>query len=436
MNKLPVDLRAYFQSACHGHPILLPPMRWGNRKLLMLIHEALQQEPAYTRLDAKHLFTLTKITDQVMIPSLGNCRDFIRAKLYLMQACPLLSKPAIQLALDFLLHLFLKNGLLKESPAMARLWLRIWETVEQFDALEQASVSEFVHWLLEYTLSARSIDDTLRELRRFKAWLITSKYGVEDIGNRELHEYLESRACFCVQATQSKVLGQVKTFLYYYQDRINGPYSVPTLTLPGRSESWVNYSANSEELRSLWQAVKTGAIDPQARLMLSLILGYGLPVKALPLLQISRTPGHLQYCEQLPIRQGQKERLIRLPLEEAWVNQLWVEYLALYPSQESYPFLLYTKASLKKGIPMSPKHCQALIKASVSDILGYPITINQIRRGSLKAMAIHSDITPFMNESSAVPLSKQTRLMIWLHRNTTLILPRLEFKLKEMSLPK
>jgi hypothetical protein len=157
-------------------------------------------------------------------------------------------------------------------------------------------------------------------------------------------------------------------------------------------------------------------------------LGMGLPLKVLPLLQVVEQPGRLVYDFQCPNRQGVNKYEVSLPLDEAWIAAYWTTHLKTRSAPADFAYLFTSRSAIKKRQSVSSDYCRRRLQNLVVRLLGYPITVNRLERGSLKALAGRVGYDKFMERLQDVPLSNRTKLFLWLHRYNKpkgLIKPRL-----------
>ncbi len=213
--------------------------------------------------------------------------------------------------------------------------------------------------------------------------------------------------------TCQKIGVHLQAFLDYYRERVNPLF--PGFSLARfRSSSVHGVTANSEEVQTLWNALKRGSLEAEAALMLLLVIGAGFPLKVLPLLRSVDCPGKLVYTFQKPNRQGIHELEIVLPLDEPWIKNYWIAYLEKRSAPADFAYLFVSPLSIKRRQPVSPKYCRIRLQALTVSLFGYRITVNRLERGSLIALAGRRSYDRFMKRVQSVPLSNGTKLMIWL----------------------
>lgn len=411
---LPEDIRPYFEALCHGLEGLLPTKRVENKAFLLSLYEGLELEPRLTEPDRKHLKVIMAMAERVAFPPIHDVKTYCEAEAYLRQVCPQFSKKRIRLALEWALFLLARHGRVKGSLESLRVWLSVWRLVQVFKSIEQGFMSDFIGWMVQTGLSPQSIWGIIRETRKFKAWMEMNHIAsIGHIGNLELQRYLLSRACNYKIASKQKFLGNLRTLFHYYKEAIDGGFIIPDYMLATARLVGVNVSANREEIDCLWTALEDGQLPAMAALMLVFVMGYGLPLKALPLLELSWELGCLTYTERLPCRQGELERLIRLDLSLPWLAAYWQAYMGDREA-EGYPYLFVSSYGQRRKRPVSVDYCQRYVQAAVQSILGYPIPVNQMERGAIKAMANGCTVTEFMAKTEDIPRTKRTRLMAWL----------------------
>jgi hypothetical protein len=296
-----------------------------------------------------------------------------------------------------------------------RLWLRVWRLVQQFPDTDYGFLVGLIQWFEEKGFSPRSMADTLQEYRKLTRWMV--KRGIISLGevdNLKLQRYLLGWACGQSNASKQKILGNLRAAFHYYQESVDGGYRIPDYVVKAPRPLGINVSAKSEEIDALWEALQAGHCSPMTGLILVLIIGYGLPVRSLPLLRLTGKPGGLVYTERRPSRLGVMERWIQLDLQTPWLTRLWEAYLNQRKASPDYPYLFVSRHSQRRKKPVSVDFCQTQVQAEVEKILGYPIPANYLERGALKRLAQRTPLTDFMGKTEHIPLCRRSRLMYWL----------------------
>lgn len=414
MQRLPEAIQSYFESALYGLEALLPWGRIQNKPLLELVYQALLLEPAYTPTDIAHIQALITLADRFPIPVFIDSKSLIETEAYLL-VVSCLPQTQIRYCLEYLYFLLCRHGLIPDVLSQSRLWLSIWRVVQRFEPLAQGLVVDYIRWLCDQ--SFRSIYDCVLELLKFQTWRTSQNPNtIEEVSNLTLAQYLEGRGKKLKPSTRKRALGNLRTFFHYYKTMVNGGYSIPELSVYAPTCLGLNQSANSLEVKKLLEILENNVLPPEEGLMLAFVLGFGLPLKALPLLRITSQPGRLLYHDQRPSRLGVIERVIQLPTETPWLNQLFLAYLQQRGVPPSYPYLFVTPYALKRLCPVSVEYCQGRVQSAIQKVLGYPLAVNHLERGAVKALARQLTLTDFMSQTQAVPLTRQTRMMYWLYQ--------------------
>jgi hypothetical protein len=240
--------------------------------------------------------------------------------------------------------------------------------------------------------------------------------GIEEITESKTSQYLHERGLTCKVSTCQKIGVHLQAFFDYYRERVDGRFPVFSLSR-FRAASGHGMDASSEEVQSLWGVLKEGALTAETALMLIFVLGMGLPLKVLPLLRLAEQPGTLIYDFQRPNRQGLNKYAVSLPLDEPWIESYWRDYLKQRSAPAEFSYLFTSRAAIKKRQPVSSDYCRRKLQTLIAEILGYPITVNRLERGSLKAMAGKLGLDAFLGRVQSVPLCKKTKFFIWLSAN-------------------
>jgi site-specific recombinase XerD len=418
MYHLPEALQSYFESALYGLESLLPWERVQNKPLLSSVYSALMAETAYTVVDIEHLKTLKSLADRITIPLFEDSKSLIEAEDYLLKACPDIPGHQIRYCLEYLYFLLCRHGLIEDDLSQTRLWLKIWRLVQRFEPLTQGLVSDYIRWLGEQSFSPSSTYDCVSELLKLQVWIKTQAINrIEDISDQTLAQYMEERGKKLKPTSRKRVLGSLKAVFYYYKAMVNGGYSIPEINVYAPTSLGLNQSANSLEISKLWEALEQNILPSEGALMIVLVLGFGLTVKALPLLRMTDQADVLVYDDQLPCRLGVSERLIKVPDEPPWLNRLFYKHLQKLKVGTTYIYLFETRYALKRNRPVSVEYCQRRVQQCIKAVLGYPLTVNYIERGAIKALARQLTLTDFMAQTARIPLSRKTRMMYWLQQN-------------------
>jgi integrase len=415
MPTIPLAIQQYFDALAYGLDEVLPSCRVQNKHFLLSLYDALQGETSITEPDLAHLKTIKAMADNVVFPPVKDTKSCCEAEAYLVQTCPQLSKKQIRLALQWAFLLLARHGQIQTDLPTVEQWLRIWRLIQTFHPLEQGFVSEAVRWMVSKSFSPRSILDTLREYRKLKQWMADHEFvSIGQIGNVEIHRYLLSRACGKSNASKQKILGSLRSLFHYYKEAVEGGYTIPNFSVPAPRPLGVNQSASSQEIERLWKAIQTQQLPAMAGLMLVLILGHGLPLRALPLLKLTDQYDVLTYEERLPSRRGVQLREVCLNLNESWILSLGESYLATRNAPPDYPYLFSSGHGGKRKRPVSVEYCQRQVQTSVQGVLGYPIPANHLERGAIKQLARVNPLCRFMDLTSQLPKSRITLMMYWL----------------------
>lgn len=416
MDWLPEEISQQFEAVCYGMPTVLSQFRQANRNFLHEVFEALQQEERFTVLDVAHLGTLMWLADLLKLPEWWDTKSLVAAESYLLKQLPDYPGKQVRFCLEYLYYLLVRQGRVQPETNAAN-WFLIWRVVSRFPECEQGIVFDFIQWLLKNQFSSVSILDRVRELQIFRAWM--ELQGIDSIGGiveETALQYLQERSQACRAITCQRIGVNVQAFFDYYRERIDGRFPLMILSR-FRSASGHGMDANSDEVQQLWNALKEGALPAEIALMLIFVVGMGLPLKVLPLLRLTVKPGKLVYNFQRPSRQGVSENELELPLEEPWIFDYWARFLNARMPINS-PYLFTSWRSNKKRQPVSSNYCRRKLEKLVEEILGYPIAVNRLERGSLKAVAGGLDFDTFMRRVQNVPLGRTTKLFIWLDRNS------------------
>jgi hypothetical protein len=430
---LPEDIRPYFEALHyigHGMEGLLPACRVENQAFLLDLHAALELELRLTEPDKKHLHLIMAMAERVGFPPMRDVKSYCEAEGFLMRACPQFPKKRIRLALQWAFLLLARHGRVEADLATINPCLQIWRKVQTFHSVEQGFMADFIRWMERKSFSPRSMADIIREARKLTAWM--RGHGIDSldkIGNLELQRYLLDRACSQSNASKQKILGNLKASLHYYQEAIDGCYRIPDYTVKAPRLLGVNASASSEEIERLWEALEaervassdetqqviqqTLSLSPAQGLMLVLVIGYGLQLKILPLLEPGWEPGILSYTDRQPSRRGERERIIQLDLSVPWIAHYWQAYMTKREAGD-YPYLFISGHGQRRKRPVSVDSCQRTVQVAVQSVLGYPIPVNHLERGALKRLARLNSLTHFMILTAGLPKSRLARMMYWL----------------------
>jgi hypothetical protein len=412
---LPDTTQAYFDALKNGLLSLLPSQRVKNQTFLLDIYAAVQSEKTITVYDLKHLNVIMTLSDQVTFPPVIDVKTYAQAEAFLIQACARFSYKDIRYALEWAFLLLARHSQIVIDLPNVRKWLGIWRIVQNTPALEQGFLSDFIRWMESKKFGPRSISDIVREALKFKAWMNDNGLvSLNEVGNVELQRYLLNRAYGHANTSKQRVLGHVKTLLHYYKETINGGFILPDYTVRNSQMIGVNASANSKEIERLWEALEAGHFSAMAGLMLVLILGYGLPLRALPLLRLTEQTGCLLWTERLPCRRGIGIREIQLALNTPWLARLWKCCQRERKTSSRYPYLFVSGYSKRRNCPVSFDYCQNAIQTATQSILGYPIPVNHLERGALKQLARRYPLTHFMRLTANLSKSRLVRMLYWL----------------------
>lgn len=413
---LPESVCNYFEPLSYGLEAVLPHGRIANKAFLLYLAEVLRDEPALTVPDLTHLKTLMMIADQVSLPSFTDVKTCCEAEAFLIRACPRYSKLEIRLMMRWLFLLLARHDRVEADLATVEKWFQVWRLVQKTHPIEQGLLVDYIRWLKSNQFAPQSILGSLREYRKLKAWMSTQ--GLDALGNLDnlaLQRYLLNRACGYSNTSKQKILANLRPMFYYYQETMNGAYQIPDYSVKAPRTVGVNVSASHEEIERLWHTVQNPHYPAMARLMLVLIMGYGLPLRALPLLRFTDDEGKLVYTERLPCRRGLQEREVVLALEAPWLGRLWKACLTSHLTPDGYPYLFISSHGIRRKRPVSVDFCQRLVQEAVTSALGYTIPVNHLERGSIKALASALALNEFMAKTEHIPLTKTTRLMYWLN---------------------
>ncbi len=415
MDWLPQKVSQYFDSVYYGASLLLPEIRQANRPFLIKVYEALQIEDHFTSVDITHLETLIHLSDQITIPAWHDIKSLVATEIHLTKRLPFFPKKAVRYCLEYLHHLLTRHGRIK-TEMKASTWFSIWRGVHRFPVQEQVIISDFIGWMLQNQFSPASILDRVWELHSFRGWMKAQGLESMDQATQErAFQYLHERGRSCQVNTCAKIGVHLQTFFEYYRERVDSRFPVFPLS-HFHPASGHGADANSDEVQSLWRALKGGNFSTETALMLIFVLGMGLPLKVLPLLRLTEQPGRFVYEFQRPNRQGVSENAVLLPLDEAWVAAYWTAYLKTRPAPADFTYLFTSRSAIKKRQPVSPDYCRRKLQKLIAELLGYPITVNRLERGSLKALAGKLGYDKFMERLHDVPLSNRTKLFLWLQR--------------------
>ncbi len=417
MERLPDYLVDYFERLRYGIEVLFPSQRIQNKTLLLTVYEFISHESGLTTYDIKHTKTLIALGDLAQIPKIPNPKSLAEAEVYLRHACPQIPGKQIQYDLSWLYLLFCRHGHGEATPIEKRQWVKTWRIVQGFSALEQGFVSNYIDWLLENMFSSRSVYDCILGLKHFQIWMKESGVtSLKAVTHLELQTYLMNVYPHSKPISKKRILSNLKPLFHYYKS-LDGSFSVPNFTIRSHQSLGISYSATQDEINQLWQAIEQNKLSLTVSLMLILIMGYGLPLKALPLIELNdKEKAILSYQEQKPTRLGRSERVFCIDLSSQWLASLWLRFLKTRQKQTNYPFLFTSTYAIKRGLPVSVDYCQRLVQDSVKEVLGYPIPVNMLERGAIKALAMVKPLNQFMQQTQHLSLTRQTRMMVWLHR--------------------
>ncbi len=415
---LPFYLVDYFERLRDGLEPLFPECRIQNKGLLLHVYACLEQERGITSCDIKHLKTLIALADNCCIPSIKCPKDLAEAEAYLAQVDSGIPITDIQYALGWLFMLFSRYQVGEARTLEKQQWLKTWRIIQSFPVTEYGFVTDYIGWLARQGFSPRSVYDCVRELSRFKHWMhVQDGTSLKTITNFDVQAYLLE--CYPKHQAISKkrVLSSLKPLFHYYKG-IEGSFNVPDFTIKAFHPLGLSDSANSLEITQLWEGLENGHFSAEVSIMLLLVLGYGLSVKALSMLKIEdEDQGLLSYVEQRPSRQGVSERAFQLDPASPWLSSLWSRYLECRQAPLSYRYVFVSSYASRRGMPVSTAYCQRLIQGSVKLFLGYPVSVNRLERGAVKALALALSLPQFMRQTESLPLTPKTRLMIWLYKN-------------------
>lgn len=402
----------YFEAMANGLEALLPVSRIQNRALLLDLLAAWEAQQDTTSLDLEHLKIIMAMADQVAFPPFEDVKTFCEAEAFLFQSLTRMGKLEIQLSMRWMLLLLARHGRLNVDLSTLHDWLPVWRMVQALPSSDKSFMEAFIGWLEGKKFSPHSMRDILRESRKLKAWMAGHGLtGLGEIGNLELQRFLLSRACGYKNSSKQQILGRLRPLLHYYQEAVDGCYRVPDYTVKVPQLLGVNESASDEEIDRLLEALQGKELPAMAGLMLICVIGYGLTLRKLPLLELTGEPGALTYRERLPCRKGTAQRFISLDLSVPWIAEYWRNWL-WERGESSY---LYSSGHGQKRMkPASVIHCQRHVQAAVQEVLGYPLAVNHLERGALKRLAGQTSITQFMALTSEIPKSRLSRMMVWL----------------------
>lgn len=414
MADLPQSIRPYFEAMVHGLEGLLPTSRIQNRGLLLNLQCAWEAEPGFSKQDVEHLRTIMDMADRVAFPLIEDVRTFCEAEVFLFQTLPNMGRYEIQLAMRWMLLLLGRHGYLDVDLSTIQDWLPVWRGVQLLPADERTLTEGFIHWLERKRFSPRSMTDILREGRKLRAWM--NGHGLktlDGIDNLALQRYLLHRANGYKHSSKQQILGRIRPMLYYYQEAVNAGYRVPDYTVKAPRLLGVSESATSEEIETLLDAMAKNELPAMAGLMLVCVLGYGIPLKNLPLLELTGELGVLTYKDRLPALGGRLERCLSLDVSWPWIASYWRDWMA--ERVEGVGFYLFTSGhGQKRGRPVSVTHCQRAVQAATKAVLGYAVPVNHLERGALKRLARMTSLTQFMAMTSSLPKTRLTRMMVWM----------------------
>ncbi|MGE0201768.1 MAG: hypothetical protein AB7P76_12490 [Candidatus Melainabacteria bacterium] len=398
----------------YGMEAVLPPSRVHNGAFLLVVLEALEAEEHVTRNDCQHWQTIKVMADRVVLPALRDIQSLGEAEAFLIRVCPQLAKKEIRLALEWVFLLLARHGQVEADLERFRPWLTLWRRVQAFHTIEQGFLVDFIRWACEKGFSPRSLVDILREYQKLRHWMADKEIqGLSAIGNVALSRYLLDRACGQSNAAKQKILGSLRSVFHYYKEVINGGYVVPDVTVSAPRILGVNQSASSEEVEWLFDALEAGQLPAMAGLMLTLVLGYGLPLKSLPLLCLTDQPGRLVYSDRRPSRGGMGECEMTLDLTLPWLKHYW----SGVTTSRTKGYLFISGHGGRRKRPVSGEYCQRAVQVAVNHVLGYPLPVNYLERGALKRLARQNTLLHFMVATSELPKSRLARMMYWLVQN-------------------
>lgn len=414
MADLPEAIRPYFEAMVHGLEGVLPISRIQNRALLLKLQGAWEAEPGFSKLDLEHLRTIMEMADRVAFPVIQDVKTFCKAEVFLYQVLPNMGRYEIRLAMRWMLFLLARHGHLDVDLSTIQDWLLVWRGMQKMPTNEKAFMEGFIHWLDSKGFSPRSMTDILREARKFRGWM--NGHGLKslgEIGNLELQRYLLHRANGYKHSSKQQLLGRIRPMLHYYQEEVEGGYRVPDYTVKVPRLLGVTESATSEEIETLLEALEKNELPAMAGLMLVCVLGYGIPLKTLSLLELTGEPGVLIYRDRLPSLGGSLERCLTLDLSWPWIASYWWDWTA--GRVEGMTSYLFTSGhGQKRGRPISTTHCSRVIQAATKEVLGYSVPVNHLERGALKRLARMTSLAQFMELTADLSKSRLTRMMCWL----------------------
>lgn len=412
---LPRWVQSFFSCLEHHPESIRPLHRRENYPLLRSIGEALTREQQLTYKDMKQLMLILGIADRITLPKITDIQSLQKAEAQITSLFSEASRKAIAHALRWLYLLLARHGFAEIETSQFATWCRIWRVAQSPDPSEYEFNVGYIQWMQKNDFAPRTIELALFEYKRLRQWMLANGTpSISAIGNQELQKYMLFRAGGYKNTSKKRYLGNLRTVFHYYREVIDSCYSIPTYSAVSPNPLGINQAAHSFEIEAIWSQLEAGGIPAMAALMLLLLIGYGLPVKALPLLQLTEQPGRLTLTMQAPSRKGLDKREVAIDLNTAWLALIWESYLKT--RQTAYPeshYVFFSKRSIRTGRPVSTNWCEDKVNQAIKSILGYGIPLSYLQRGSIKRLAREKPLSEFMRLTEPVPKSRMMRMFYW-----------------------
>lgn len=407
MKSLPRDLENFFHASINGFELLIGENRKRNKAFIAKVFYCLLQERGFSKKEIEHLRSFKQLADLITIPEFHDAKSLIGVQKYLRQCQHLPQAVNYRYLLEYLFFLLCRHGEIAANLQDIRTELHIWELAHEFKLSEQGLMADYIHWLEANSFSRRSILDSLSELRKFCSWLESSGLTFERASNDRLRVYLTKRALKHKTSSKQRILSNIRPFLSFYKEALNPTFCLPSMTIQVQRNRTPYNQLSSEHIQTLMKAIAHENHQHEAALMLCLLIGYGVPLKCLPVLR--RENDLLKYTYRCQSRTG--EQVVHIPVIQGTV----LENLILgYRREISLPYLFQSRTSKKKRKPIGVGYCQAVIQEYISGILGFEVTAMQAYRDCLRDRARNKRLTQFIDDTALYPFRVGTKLYYWL----------------------
>lgn len=418
MSFYPASWENYFYALRFGILEFLPHQRTANQNLLLAIDDGLRTQEKLTKFDTTHLATWKALADTITIPDFSDVKTACNVESYLVAACPSMSSKSIKYALRWAVYLLAKNNEINADVSTIDGEIRLWRRINQLGEMEQGFVTALIGWMAERQFSLNDQNMTIRYYQRLLQWMSTS--NIQSLGHLtddNLRQFLNEMYGHWSNSSQQRVNGALIPVFAFYKQLINPYFKLPQLSIPVSRCLGSESAASAKIINAISKKLRRSDWDVDTRLMLTLLIFHGLPLKALPLLTVADLAmATLTWQRTRPNRTGHERPIVQLELAMPWVAALWHQYLAQYPKNHG-DYLFATPRSAKQARPMHSDTIQRRIQKTIKDTLGYSVTVSQLGRGALKQQARVTPLHEFMHQTHHVPLSRKNRLRTWLAHN-------------------